>query len=643
MQRGFAAPHRPTKTTSRHLERGLQFADQQRWEEAARALGQATRELPRHALAWLNLAQAQRKLGQLADAAESARRVLSMDAEPGPTQMARRLLASTLAGQGLAEQAADALQPLIDANVADPEVYLEAGDARVQARQFVVALQLFMRAAQLKPHAPEAHIGLGNCFERLGMPSSASECFRTASILDPRNTQVLGSAVHMAMHACRWTDLDADLVQLTARLKDGGALLPMPFSHLSFPGSTAAEHRQTAAHFWKTQTAGTQPLRQRSPQQRKPGRLRVGYLSNDFHEHATSRLIIEVLERHDRERVEVFLYSYGVDDGSDLRRRVIASSEHFIEMATMAPRAMAERIHADHIDILIDLKGYTQGCRSAVLGYRPAPIQVNWLGFPGTLASPLVDYIITDPVVTPLNMAADYDEKFAYLRHTYQPNDRQRPVGSVPTRAACGLPEDGVVFCCFNNTYKITPALFDRWCRLLTQVPGSVLWLLEANMEARDNLLREAQARGIDAARIVFAPKADIAAHLARLSLADLVLDTLPYNAHTTASDALWVGVPVITCPGDTFAARVAASLVTATGVTDTIASSLDEYEAIALRLAQDAAARRALRERLVAARLNCPLFDTTSFASNLEALYLRMLERRQTSLAPSHLATPPA
>jgi hypothetical protein len=290
---------------------------------------------------------------------------------------------------------------------------------------------------------------------------------------------------------------------------------------------------------------------------------------------------------------------------------------------------MAERIYTDHIDILVDLKGYTQGCRTAVLGYRPAPIQVNWLGFPGTMATPLVDYIITDPVVTPLPMAADYDEKFAYLPHTYQPNDRQRPVGAVPSRAACGLPLDGVVFCCFNNTYKITPALFDRWCRLLKQVPGSVLWLLEANMEARDNLLREAQARGIEAKRIVFAPKADIASHLARLSLADLVLDTLPYNAHTTASDALWVGVPVVTCPGSTFAARVAASLLTAVGVTDTIAKSLDEYEAIALRLAQDAAARRALRERLVASRMSSPLFDAAGFARDLEALYERMLACR--------------
>ncbi len=266
-------------------------------------------------------------------------------------------------------------------------------------------------------------------------------------------------------------------------------------------------------------------------------------------------------------------------------------------------------------------------------------ILTDWLGFPGTMATPLVDYLITDPVVTPLTLAADYDEKFAYLPHTYQPNDRQRPVGPVPSRAACGLPETGVVFCCFNNTYKITPALFDLWCRLLTQVPGSVLWLLEANMEARDNLLREAQARGVDAARLVFAPKADIAAHLARLSLADLVLDTLPYNAHTTASDALWVGVPVVTCPGDTFAARVAASLLTAAGMTETIAGSLGEYEAIARALAQDPVARQALRQRLVAARSTCPLFDAARFARDLEALFGRMQAGRLQGLAPDHLA----
>jgi hypothetical protein len=374
------------------------------------------------------------------------------------------------------------------------------------------------------------------------------------------------------------------------------------------------------------------------PAQRKAGRVRIGYLSSDFHEHATSRLVAEMIERHDRSRFEVTLYSFGIDDASAMRRRMIGAGERFVDLREASSRAMADRIRADGIDILVDLKGYTFGARTAVFAYRPAPIQVNFLGFPGSLGAAFYDYVVTDPVVTPQSAAADYDEKFAFLPDCYQPNDSQRAVGAVPTRASCGLPEQGFVFCCFNNTYKITPDLFDRWCSLLRQVEGSVLWLLDANLQAKESLLREGAARGIAPERFVFAPKLASEEHLARLTLADLVLDTLPYNAHTTASDALWVGVPVVTCPGQTFAARVAASLLTAVGLTETIAASLDHYEAIALRLARDPAGLAALKARLAQARTASALFDSGRFAANLESLYQRMFDRWTAGAAPAHL-----
>jgi hypothetical protein len=321
-----------------------------------------------------------------------------------------------------------------------------------------------------------------------------------------------------------------------------------------------------------------------------------------------------------------------------MRRRIMAAAEHFVDLREAGALATAERIRADGIDILVDLKGYTYGSRAEVLGYRAAPIQVNFLGFPGTLGTSLVDYIVTDPIVTPPEAASDYAEKFAYLPDCYQPNDRKRPIGPPVARVECGLPESGFVYCCFNNTYKITPAMFDLWCRLVAEVEGSVLWLLDANLQAKDRLCAEARARGVDPQRLIFAPRLPLAQHLARLANADLVLDTLPYNAHTTASDALWAGVPVVTCPGETFASRVAASLLKAADVPELVATSLDEYAGIAVRLAQDPSALAALKGKLLTRRGTCALFDSERYARNLEALYERMLEQWRSGQQADHL-----
>lgn len=632
-------PGKSDRKVEAHFQQGVTALNDGRFADAAVAFDRAIKQKPGDAMLWVNLAQARRKQGDFEGAASAASRALDLD----PTQtIARRLWADALTNQGKHAQAAQVLQPVLDADADDPNVFTAAGDALVQANRYLEAVDKFMQAARRKPDFVPAHIGMGNAFDRLGMPVAAYECFRTAVMLDPRNAQLWSSVVHQAMLGCRWESLDDDLAQLRAASANDGSTAATPFSHLSFPGVTAAEHRRSAAAFARKHATGVVQMPAIKPAQRKPGRIRIGYLSSDFHEHATSRLIAEVIERHDRSRFEVSLYSFGIDDASPMRRRMIGAGERFVDLREASSRAMAERIRADAIDILIDLKGYTFGARAAVFAYRPAPIQVNFLGFPGSLGATFFDYVVTDPVLTPLTAAGDYDEKFAYMPDSYQPNDAQRAVAEVPSREACGLPAGGFVFCCFNNTYKITPALFDRWCRLLKAVDGSVLWLLDANLQAKENLLREAAARGIAAERVVFASKVPGDQHLARLALADLVLDTLPYNAHTTASDALWMGVPIVTCPGSTLASRVAASLLTTMGVPETIAGSLDEYESLALSLARDPAQLAALKQRIRAARATTPLFDSTRFAMNLEGLFDRMFERWKSGAPPAHLTTKP-
>ena len=323
-----------------------------------------------------------------------------------------------------------------------------------------------------------------------------------------------------------------------------------------------------------------------------------------------------------------------------MRQRLARAFDRFLDVSKMPYRQAAELIHADQIDVLVDLTGYTGPTRSMILAHRPAPIQVNYLGYPSTMGADFIDYIIVDRFVVPADQQPFFSEKLVHLPDCYQCNDNKRPIAAhAPLRADFRLPADAFVFCCFNNAYKITPDFFDIWMRLLRAVPGSVLWLLAYNEWAKENLAREAAARGVDPARIVFAPILPVPEHLARLRLADLFLDTLPYNAHTTASDALWAGLPLVTCVGDTFAGRVAGSLLRAVGLPELVTSSLEEYEALALRLARDPTFLAGLRARLANNRLTCPLFDTARFTRNLEEAYCQMHQRWVEGLAPAAFA----
>ena len=428
----------------------------------------------------------------------------------------------------------------------------------------------------------------------------------------------------LSQSMCEWEALDAWRLQIRGVLSREEVRQVSPFLLLALSGFSAGEQRHCAELWVQDQLAAA--LLERADlafvfHRLKKAKLRLGYLSSDFHEHATALLMVELFENHDHDRFEVFAYSCGADDGKGMRQRLEATFDRFTDIRGLSDIEAAHMIYRDEVDILIDLKGYTQGTRSAILNFRPAPIQVNYLGYPGTLGAGVCDYIVTDAFVTPPDSAPDYTEAFAYMPDSYQPHGRHGIISVKPSRAAAGLPAEGFVFCCFNQAYKITPEIFNVWCHLLLSVPDSVLWLLK-NPLAEGNLLREAFHRGITADRIIFAANCPQSDHLARLQLADLVLDTAPYNAHTTASDALWVGVPIITCAGDTFPSRVAGSVLHAIGLEELVTTDLDRYFELALALASDADRLAQVKEKLATNRMTTALFGVEVYTRHLETLY---------------------
>ena len=371
-------------------------------------------------------------------------------------------------------------------------------------------------------------------------------------------------------------------------------------------------------------------------------RIKIAYLSADFRRHAAGRLIVELFERHDRARFEVIGVSFGPDDRSELRSRLIKSFDQFLDVQFVPDREIAQILSRMQTDIAVDLMGYTTYCRPEILSYRPAPIAAAYLGYPGTTGSDFVDYIIADKVVVPFERDAFYSEKIVHLPESYLVNS-QMNIAECSKREVAGLPEKGFVFCCFNDCYKINPPIFDVWMRLLKRVNGSVLWLMLTNKSACDRLRNEAAQRGIEPTRIIFAEHQPLAEHLARHRLADLFVDTLPYNAHTTASDALWAGLPVLTCCGRSFAGRVATSLLNAVGLPELVTANLEEYEMLAVRLATDPSLLADLKQKLERNRLRSPLFDTNRFCRHIEAAYEKMWEIWQRGESPRSFSVEPA
>lgn len=520
----------------------------------------------------------------------------------------------------------------------DHEFHASYGNALYETGKLREAVDQFIASFCCKPDHVQAHVSLAMALARMDLHEEAAEALRTAVVLNPTDVRSLGFVVYHSRYACRWDRLADDRRQLDEALTrlDCGSTSPFPYLSMSGDPELQRVCAQTHARAEFGRIAALAPVAQVRPAD--GGRLRIGYLSNDFHNHATTILMAELLEHHDRDRFDVRLYSHSHDDGSPMRRRVIAAADEFVEIGEMTDLEAAQRIRADGIDVLVDLKGFTRGNRLGIFARRPAPLQVSYLGYPGTTGACFLDYVVGDRFVTPVSAARFYSEKIAQLPNSYQPNDRKRPTPAATPRSDCGLPDDAFVFCCFNANYKISPNVFARWCAILRAVPGSVLWLYEANAQAARNLRREAQAAGVAPDRLVFAAPLDPATHLARVPNADLFLDTLPYNAHTTASDALWMGVPLVTCIGEAFAGRVAASLLNAVGMPELVTETLDDYERLAVSLAGDRGRLAALRERLLAVRHEAPLFDSQRYARDLESLYDRMAARSRAGLAPEHL-----
>lgn len=502
------------------------------------------------------------------------------------------------------------------------------------------AITAYEHAAKLDPRLADAHYNLATTYKLLSRFEEARDAFRSAIEAAPDALTHRFEMNDLKRTICDWDGIDAEedrcleMLRTTAR---GGVA---PFLLISMP-STRADQLECARRFVTYKTP-PDDLKFRSYPGVRDGarRIRIGYLSSDFVTHATAMLFAEVLERTDRGRFELFGYCYSQDDGSDLRRRIIDGFDYFTVVKGMTDLDAAKKIHADGVDILVDLKGYTRDARTDILGFKPAPIQVNYLGYPGTMGADFIDYVIADAVIAPMQHQEHYAERIVHLPNCYQPNDRQRRISDEPmTRRMFGLPDDAFVFCSFNNTYKLNAQVFDVWMRLLSNVPGSVLWILASDEGCRSNLRREAEARGVNPARLVFAGKMPIERHLARHRLADLFLDTLPCNAHTTASDALWAGLPVLTALGETFSGRVAASLLTAMDLPELIAGSLDDYERIALALAGDRSFLERVRRKIAQGCAASPLFDTDRYTRNLERAYQTMVDIMRSGEAPRPFA----
>ncbi|HUZ90655.1 MAG TPA: UDP-N-acetylglucosamine-peptide N-acetylglucosaminyltransferase [Methylocella sp.] len=430
---------------------------------------------------------------------------------------------------------------------------------------------------------------------------------------------------------CEWDEFPQATERMRDVLAQGLAGRLPPFQLLSLPEVSAREQRDCSELWTRDRLAQSVAVREGLAfrfDHAARDKIRIGYLSNDFHDHATALLLIETFEAHDRAHFEVHGFSFGADDGKAMRRRVSNAFHAIHDVSALSDVEAARAVYDAKIDILVDLKGFTQGARTGIMMLHPAPIQVNYLGYPGTLGSGICDYIITDLYVTPVAAASGYSEAFAYMPHSYQPHGRNGAIGRKPTRAEAGLPEKGFVFCCFNQAFKFTPRIFDLWCRLLEATPGSVLWLLCAE-RAEGNLRGEALRRGIAMDRLVFAPDMGQSDHLGRLQLADLVLDTAPYGAHTTASDALWASVPIVTQTGDTFASRVAGSLLHAVGLPELIAASEEDYFTLGAGLAAEPDRLDSLKAKLQRERLAAPLFNVTAYTRALENLYETMWCRR--------------
>jgi len=650
------------------LNAGIQFHQAGRLQDAENIYRQLLAVQPRHPEVLHLMGVCAHQKGDHATAVKLIE--AAVDIQPGHPA-AHNSLGAVLLALGQAGEALAALQRAVDLSPDYAEAWTNRGIALGELRRSDEALASYDEALRLGYDSPLLHFNrarllqllgrleealgaygltlaqipgyreawhnLGVLQEKLGRLAEAQASYERAVQLEPEAPGTRGHLLFVRLRRGDWKGIDT-LASTILRAIDAGQAAAEPFPVLAID-SSPQQQRQCAQAYAVDKFPAGMALPVIPAPVKAPTRLRLAYFSADFHDHATAHLIAEVFERHDRSRFELIAFSFGPRRDDPWRQRLVAAFDRFEEVGDLTDREIALRARALGVHVAVDLKGYTQDCRTGIFAHRAAPIQVNYLGYPGTLGVPWMDYLIADPVVVPATDRDLYAEKIVALPDCYQPNDSTKVIaGAVPSRAELGLPEDGFVFCCFNNNYKITPDVFALWMRLLTRVPGSVLWLLAAPPEAMQALRGEAVGHGIAAERLVFAERAPLAEHLARHARADLFLDTFHYNAHTTASDALWAGLPVLTRLGRAFPGRVAASLLTAAGLPELIANDAAEYEALAVALAEDPVRLAGLRQRLAAQKGACALFDCERYTRKLEAAFEAMWRRHAAGEAPAHL-----
>lgn len=617
------------------FQRGMALQELGRNEEALRSFARVLELQPTHAGAMYGRGNALTALQRLDEAIASYDRAVQL--APGNIF----ILNNRGHALGRAGRHAEALKDLDHAIALDParpEMLNNRGNILAHLKRFAEAAEAYGRALRLRPDYPEALSGSGYALTELKRHDEAIPIFEKLLSIRPDYPYAPGMLIYAKAAACDWNGLDEAADKAVAGIR-AGQRIATPIALFSVSDSPD-DHAKCSRIVIEDKHPGIHAPLWRGENYRH-SRLRVAYVSADFNAHAVSLLTAGVFEHHDKSRFETVAISHGHDDTSVLRSRLMLAFERFFDVRDRSDSDIARVMWELEIDVAVDLTGLTGSGRPGIFAHRPCGIQVQHLGFAGTMGAPYYDYVLADRMVIPEDNRALFQEKIVYLPDTYLPNDNRRvSAAGQARREDWGLPQDGFVFCSFNNSYKFSRAMFDIWMRVLKTVEGSVLWLPAANDAAMRNLKREAHARGVDEGRIVFAAYAKAEGeHLARLALADLFLDTLPYNAHTTAADALWAGLPLLTTPGRTFPGRVAASLLTALGMPELIATDLADYEKRAIELASDRPRLAAIRERIKRQRETSPLFDTARFTRNLEAAYVKMMDRQLRGLRPESFA----
>ncbi|HLJ39221.1 MAG TPA: tetratricopeptide repeat protein [Steroidobacteraceae bacterium] len=633
----LALYERALQLDSRYLEaynnRGRALSALGEFASALASYDQLIRQQPDNADAHYNRAATLEKLNRSEEALESYTRAVRL--RPG--------FADAFYNRGIAlhrlqrfEEAVRDYDRALEIAPRFAEAANNRGVSLQELGRYEEALTSYARALSDKPDLADAYNNQGHALSDLRRPQEALQCYQRALQIDPRLNWLYGAWFHTKLRLCDWSDLEAAFARITSEL-GARRKATQPFTVLAFSDRLSLQRR--AGEIFAAESERLERPLPPPARRKRTEVIHIGYYSADFYSHATTQLMAGLIGRHDRRRFLVSAFAFGRHAPDEVTHRLERSFDRFLEVRRRSDREVAQLSRELAIDIAIDLKGFTQDSRPGIFAHRAAPLQVSYLGYPATMGAGYIDYLIADRTVIPAEARREYREKVVYLPHSYQVNDRERPeVEARYSRAQLGLPQTGFVFCCLNSCYKINPATFAGWMRILKAVPGSVLWLLTGSPVVAGNLCAAAERHGVSRERLVFAPDLPVPEHLPRYRAADLFLDTFPCGAHTTASDALWCGLPVATRLGESFASRVAASLLQALGLPELITPSQEAYEALAISLATDVGRLGELRERLKQGRLTSPLFDTALSTRYLETAYGQIYERHQEGLPPEDL-----